>query len=108
VAVFAHPGAAQRGEVVADEVTAAMAAAGLCALEVDHPDHDAGVRDRLRALAGSLGLAETGSSDDQGTITGHRLGCETTRPEVWESLVAQATGAVPIGAGRAVADPAAG
>ncbi|HZG93206.1 MAG TPA: PHP domain-containing protein [Mycobacteriales bacterium] len=107
VAVFAHPGAAKRGDVVADDVPAAMAAAGLFALEVDHPDHDAGVRDRLRGLASSLGLAVTGSSDDHGTITGHRLGCETTRTEVWESLVAQATGAAPITAAPAGRDAAA-
>lgn len=96
VAVFAHPGASTRGAIVADEVTAALAAAGLWALEVDHPDHDPATRDRLRALAGTLGLAVTGSSDDHGTITGHRLGCETTAPEVWEALAAQASGASPL------------
>jgi hypothetical protein len=106
VAVFAHPGAVKRGAVVSEDVTAAMAAAGLFALEVDHPDHDAGVRDRLRALASSLDLAVTGSSDDHGTITGHRLGCETTSAEVWESLVSQATGAEPIAVEPAAAAPA--
>ncbi len=96
VTVFAHPGAAQRGRVVDDDVTAAMAAAGLYGLEVDHPDHPADTRSRLRVLASGLGLAVTGSSDDHGTITGHRLGCETTDPSVWEALASAATGATPI------------
>jgi 3',5'-nucleoside bisphosphate phosphatase len=96
VAVFAHPGAATRGAIVGDDVTEAMAAAGLFALEVDHPDHDLATRQRLRSLASSLGLAVTGSSDDHGTITGHRLGVETTAPEVWAALAAAATGARPL------------
>jgi predicted metal-dependent phosphoesterase TrpH len=96
VAVFAHPGAAKRGAVVGDEVPARMAEAGLFALEVDHPDHDPQTRDRLRALARDLGLAVTGSSDDHGEITGHRLGCESTAPDVWEALLAAASGATPI------------
>ncbi|MEP7053894.1 MAG: PHP domain-containing protein [Actinomycetota bacterium] len=96
VAVFAHPGATKRGATVADEVPAEMAAAGLFALEVDHPDHDEPTRERLRLLATRLGLRVTGSSDDHGTITGHRLGAETTAPEVWEALRGSATGAAPI------------
>lgn len=99
VAVFAHPGAVKRGAIVPDEVPAAMAAAGLFGLEVDHPDHDKFTRDRLRALAAELGLFSTGSSDDHGTITGHRLGCETTEAGVWEALRAAATGAEPFVAG---------
>ncbi|HEV2889433.1 MAG TPA: PHP domain-containing protein, partial [Frankiaceae bacterium] len=63
VAVFAHPGAVKRGRVVGDDVVADLAAAGLAALEVDHPDHDPPTRERLRALAGDLGLLATGSSD---------------------------------------------
>lgn len=96
VPVFAHPGAVKRGVVVDETVIAQMAKAGLFALEVDHPDHDEATRMSLRSLAADLGLMTTGSSDDHGTITGHRLGCETTAPEVWEALVAQATGATPI------------
>jgi predicted metal-dependent phosphoesterase TrpH len=96
VAVFAHPGAVKRGRVVGDDVIAALAEAGLAGVEVDHPDHPAEVRAALRSLAGSLGLLVTGSSDDHGAITGHRLGCETTAPSVWEALLARATGAVPL------------
>ncbi len=87
VSVFAHPGAAKRGATVGDDVIAAMAGAGLAGLEVDHPDHDGPTRDRLRRLAKDLGLLVTGSSDDHGAITGHRLGCETTAPEVYEALL---------------------
>ncbi|WP_069467091.1 PHP domain-containing protein, partial [Actinacidiphila rubida] len=55
VTVFAHPGAHKRGETVPDPVIAELAAAGLDGLEVDHTDHDAPTRARLRALAADLG-----------------------------------------------------
>lgn len=96
VAVFAHPGAAKRGRVVDGSVIEGLAAAGLAGIEVDHPDHPVDVRDRLRSLASSLGLLVTGSSDDHGAITGHRLGCETTAPAVWAALRERATGAEPV------------
>ena len=97
VAVFAHPGAVKRGRVVGEDVIADLGGAGLAALEVDHPDHDAPTRERLRELARELGLLTTGSSDDHGTLTGRRLGCETTAPEVWEALRDRATGTAPFG-----------
>ena len=90
VTVFAHPGAASRGQIVGDGVIAALAAAGLDGLEVDHPDHPAATRERLRALADSLSLLRTGSSDDHGAFTGDRIGCETTAPAAYEALVARA------------------
>ncbi|WP_188195450.1 PHP domain-containing protein [Nonomuraea sp. SYSU D8015] len=96
VPVLAHPKAARRGKVVPDEWIAELAAAGLFGVEADHLDHDAAARAHLRGLAGELGLAVTGSSDDHGELTGHRLGCETTATEVYERLVAEATGATPI------------
>ena len=92
VAVFAHPGAAKRGRVVGDDVVAGLAATGLAGLEVDHPDHDEATRERLRGLAGDLGLLATGSSDDHGALSGRRLGCETTAPEAWEALRDRASG----------------
>lgn len=98
VAVFAHPAARLRGPIVSDDVIAELAAAGLAGIEVDHPDHDPPARARLRALAADLGLLVTGASDDHGTSTGHRLGCETTAPESYRALIAQASGAAPIGA----------
>ena len=96
VAVFAHPGAAKRGRVLPDAAVEALAAAGLAGLEVDHPDHDAATRARLRETAGALGLFVTGSSDDHGSITGNRLGVETTDPEVLAAIRERATGAKPV------------
>ncbi|MEV5895691.1 PHP domain-containing protein [Nonomuraea fuscirosea] len=96
VPVLAHPKAERRGEVVPDEWIAELAAAGLFGVEADHLDHDEAARRHVRGLARELGLAVTGSSDDHGELTGHRLGSETTDPEVYERLVATATGAEPI------------
>jgi predicted metal-dependent phosphoesterase TrpH len=90
VTVLAHPGAETRGAVVGDDVIAAMAAAGLDGIEVDHPDHSAPTRHRLSSLAESLQLLATGSSDDHGSFTGDRIGCETTSPAAYEALVARA------------------
>ena len=44
-----------------------LAAAGLDGIEVDHMDHDAATRARLRGLAADLGLLATGSSDYHGS-----------------------------------------
>ena len=96
VPVLAHAGAHKRGRVLADEVIAEMAAAGLGGLEVDHPDHDADTRVRMRDLARALDLLPTGSSDYHGTGKVTRLGEETTAPEVYEALVAAATGSRPV------------
>lgn len=96
VPVFAHPGAVKRGRTVSDQVIADLAAAGLAALEVDHLDHDEETRAHLRALARDLGLLTTGSSDYHGSRKSVRLGEYTTDPEVYEGLVAQATGAKPV------------
>jgi hypothetical protein len=100
VSVLAHPKAAMRGRVIPDEWIAELRDAGLFGVEVDHPDHNHTVRQHLRGLASDLALAATGSSDDHGELTGHRLGCETTSPEVYKQLVAAATGATPITVGR--------
>ena len=43
-----------------------------------------------------LGLVPSGGSDDHGTLTGHRIGCETIAPESYHRLVAQASGAAPV------------
>lgn len=99
-AVLAHPKAAKRGSAVPDEWIAELADAGMFGVEVDHQAHDAVARAQIRGFAGDLGLAVTGSSDDHGELTGHRLGCETTSPEVYERLIAETTGAKPIVHGR--------
>jgi 3',5'-nucleoside bisphosphate phosphatase len=96
VPVFAHPLATRRGRTVPDEVIADMVAAGLAGLEADHPDQEPAERDHLRSLAASLGLFVTGSSDYHGTNKVVKLGQETTAPQAYESLVAQATGLEPL------------
>jgi predicted metal-dependent phosphoesterase TrpH len=95
VTVLAHPRAGSRGWVISDQAVARLAAAGLAGIEVDHPDHDHAQREHLRALAADLGLAASGGSDDHGTLTGYRIGCDTISPENYLRLIAQATGAVP-------------
>jgi len=91
-AVLAHPGAVSRGEKLSDQAIARLAAAGMAGLEVAHPDHDLAERRRLAALAASLDLVPTGGSDDHGSLTGHRIGCETTSPEAYERLLSRMSG----------------
>jgi predicted metal-dependent phosphoesterase TrpH len=100
VTVLAHGFAHARGRSVTAEVIADLAGAGLSGIEVDHPDHDATSRDQLRGLAKELGLPVTGSSDYHGRNKTVRLGQETTDPEMFDALVAGATGA-PLVVGRA-------
>lgn len=94
VTVFAHPGAASRGRTVSDDVIADMAAAGLAGLEVDHPDHTPEARAHLRGLAAGLGLLATGSSDFHGANKTVGLGQNLTHPDVYDALLAPATGTV--------------
>ncbi|MER6557347.1 PHP domain-containing protein [Streptomyces sp. NPDC001027] len=102
VTVFAHPGASKRGRTVPEAVIAELAAAGLDGVEVDHMDHDAQTRARLRGLAGDLGLLVTGSSDYHGSRKTCVLGEYTTDPEVYGEITRRATGAFPVpGAGGA-------
>ncbi|WP_333776417.1 PHP domain-containing protein [Streptomyces sp. IBSBF 3136] len=96
VTVFAHPAAAKRGRTVPESVIAEMAAAGLDGIEVDHMDHDADSRARLRGLAKDLGLLVTGSSDYHGSRKTVALGAYTTDPEVYGEITRRATGAFPV------------
>lgn len=100
VAVLAHPKASSRGASHADELIEALAGAGLAGVEIDHPDHTDDARAQLRSLARELDLVGTGSSDYHGESKHNRLGQETTGPEVYEALVAAATGAAPVRSGR--------
>ncbi|MGW6819099.1 PHP domain-containing protein [Streptomyces sp. NPDC055005] len=104
VTVFAHPAAVKRGQVVPEAAIAALAAAGLDGIEVDHMDHDVDTRARLRALAADLDLLTTGSSDYHGTRKSCRLGEYTTDPEIYGEITRRSTGAFPVpGAGGRVA-----
>ncbi|TXS37904.1 PHP domain-containing protein [Streptomyces sp. OR43] len=100
VTVFAHPAAVKRGQVVPESSIAALAAAGLDGIEVDHMDHDEPTRARLRGLARELGLLTTGSSDYHGSRKTVALGEYTTDPEIYGEITRRATGAFPVpGAG---------
>ena len=84
VTVLAHPRA---GRPVPDEEIGRLAAAGLAGLEVFHPDQEGTERAGLLALARDLGLVATGGSDDHGSLTGHRIGCETTPAGAYQALL---------------------
>ncbi|MGW6058855.1 PHP domain-containing protein [Streptomyces sp. NPDC055189] len=100
VTVFAHPAAVKRGQVVPEDAIAALAAAGLDGVEVDHMDHAPDTRTRLRGLAADLGLLATGSSDYHGSRKTCVLGEFTTDPEIYGEITRRATGAFPVpGAG---------
>jgi 3',5'-nucleoside bisphosphate phosphatase len=94
VSVLAHPGTPGY-EVPSDDI-AGLAAAGLAGLEVWHPEQPPAERARAHTLATDLDLVPTGGSDDHGALTGYRIGVETTPPESWARLAAQASGA-PVG-----------
>lgn len=93
VAVWAHPWARRRGDVVEPEVIVDLARAGLAGVEVDHPDHAPEDRARLRSLARDLDLLVTGSSDYHGANKTTPIAAETTRPGALDALVTRATGA---------------
>lgn len=100
VTVFAHPAAVKRGRTVPESAIAKLAEAGLDGIEVDHMDHDAATRERLRGLAADVGLLATGSSDYHGSRKTCVLGEYTTDPEVYGEITRRATGAFPVpGAG---------
>ncbi len=89
VPVIAHPWGRGRDK----ELTPAMLSEltmenRLEGVEVDHPDHDADTRVRLRELASRLGLLMLGSSDHHGLgKVNNPLACETTDPDVYNELV---------------------
>lgn len=89
VPVIAHPWGRGRDReltpAVLSELTMEYRLEGV---EVDHPDHDAETRERLRTLASRLGLLTLGSSDHHGLgKVNNPLACETTDPDVYAELV---------------------
>jgi predicted metal-dependent phosphoesterase TrpH len=91
VAVIAHPWGRGRERLLPPELLAGLVADhGLDGLEVDHQDHDAEVRHRLRRLTERLGVLATGSSDYHGTgKTDHELGVNTTEPAVYQEILSR-------------------
>jgi predicted metal-dependent phosphoesterase TrpH len=89
VSVVAHPWAKRHNhDALHEPGLAALKEQGLGGVEVDHQDHDAATRRRLRAIARNLGLVVTGSSDYHGTgKIDHDLGCNTTDPEEYGRLI---------------------
>ena len=57
-----------------------------------HPDQSDAERARLLALASDLGLVATGGSDDHGSLTGYRLGSETTPAGAYQDLLSRVPG----------------
>jgi predicted metal-dependent phosphoesterase TrpH len=86
IAVLAHP-RADRDTWVSGEQIAGLAAAGLAGVEVFHPDQIDTERSGLLALAHDLDLVATGGSDDHGSLTGHRIGAETTDAGAYQALL---------------------
>lgn len=88
LAVIAHPWGRGREHVLPPSLLEALVRDHrLDGIEVDHQDHDAETRQRLRALAADLGLLATGSSDYHGAgKLDHDLGCNTTDPEIFDEM----------------------
>jgi 3',5'-nucleoside bisphosphate phosphatase len=88
VAIIAHPWGRGRDQNLTEATLARLVAEhGLDGFEVDHQDHDAETRARLRRLAEELSVLGTGSSDYHGSgKVNHNLGVNTTSPEVFERL----------------------
>ncbi|HEY6811478.1 MAG TPA: PHP domain-containing protein [Propionibacteriaceae bacterium] len=88
LAVIAHPWGRGREHLLPASVLKTLARDHqLDGIEVDHQDHDAETRRKLRTLADNLGLLATGSSDYHGTgKLDHDLGCNTTDPEVFNEM----------------------
>jgi predicted metal-dependent phosphoesterase TrpH len=91
VTVLAHPRADRDTRVSDDQITG-LATAGLAGVEVFHPDQMDTERAGLLALARELGLVATGGSDDHGSLTGHRIGSETTDAGAYHALLERVPG----------------
>ncbi|GEP38764.1 phosphatase [Nocardioides psychrotolerans] len=88
ISVIAHPWGRHASGEPGEETLADLVEVGLAGIEVDHQDHDAEDRERLRAIGRNLGLVMTGSSDYHGLgKVDHDLGCNTTEPEHYARLL---------------------
>ena len=91
VPVLAHPRAARQRNHFDADLLAELVGAGLAGVEVDHPEHDAGHRRELRALAAGHDLIVTGASDHHGAGKRTGLGQELTEPGEWARLAERLT-----------------
>lgn len=89
VVVLAHPwGRGRREDLPEAYLTELVFEHRLDGVEVDHPDHDDDTRAALRAVAESLGLLTTGSSDYHGLgKTRNPLGAYSTHADVHAEIV---------------------
>jgi 3',5'-nucleoside bisphosphate phosphatase len=105
VPVLAHPWGRHSRGALDEQALAALQREGLAGVEVDHQDHDPHAREALRAIAASLGLLQTGSSDFHGEGKADcPLGANVTAPEQFERLLAAAEESARA-AGRPTPDP---
>jgi hypothetical protein len=83
VPVLAHPGLAQRDEMIPELVEA-----GLAGIETYYPEHSVKQIDAYRATCARLHLVATGGSDYHGSHTGRAttLGGAHVPAEVWPAL----------------------
>ena len=83
VPVFAHPGLANR-----DEMIPALVSAGLAGIETYYPEHSAAQVHAYRRTCERLHLVATGGSDYHGSHTGRAatVGSPHVPLEVWEEL----------------------
>lgn len=87
VTVIAHPWARGSDRVLTASTFPTLKEAGLTGIEVDHNDHDAETRAKLRQFARELDFVQTGSSDYHGTgKINFDLGSNTTSQEQFERL----------------------
>lgn len=91
VALIAHPwGRDTRAVLTADVFERLIREHQLDGIEVEHQDHDADARELLFEMGGRLGLIRTGSSDYHGKgKVAHELGCNLTRVQAYNELVAR-------------------
>ena len=86
VCALAHPAMWRGRDTVPDALVEEMAAGGMVAIEVDHPDHDPPMRAKYAALADRLGLVPLSSSDCHGDRYDRRMGQERTDGERFDEL----------------------
>lgn len=91
VAVIAHPFASRRGQILDESSFQSLVTAGLNGIEVFHRDQSVEERNQLIAIARSLDLVITGSSDYHGTGKLNQLGENTTDRQEWERLESMAS-----------------